>query len=44
MRIWVDPFTEEHEAAMNEVIKEYREMLKAEFKNIFNDIEQVVKK
>jgi len=39
MRIWKDPFTEEQESNMNEVVVEYREQLYNNFMSIFNEIE-----
>lgn len=40
MRIWKDPFTEEHEAAINDVVMEYREQIYDSFMQIFNTIER----
>jgi hypothetical protein len=39
MRVWPDPFTPEHEAAINEVILAYRQLLLPNFMNIFKEIE-----
>jgi hypothetical protein len=39
MRVWKDPFTEEHEEAMNDVLVDYREYLYDDFMSIFDEIE-----
>lgn len=39
MRVWNDPFTEEHEDAMNEVLVDYREQIYDNFMVIFDEIE-----
>ena len=38
MRVWKDPFTVEHEAAMNDVVVAYREQIYDSFMQIFNTI------
>ena len=38
MRVWRDPFTHEHEEAMNEVLIAYREQLYDNFMSIFDEI------
>jgi hypothetical protein len=40
MRVWKDPFTPEHEAAMTEVLMDYRAILLNDFMSIFNEIEE----
>lgn len=39
MRVWRNPFTPEHEAAINEVLISYREGLMDDFRVIFDEIE-----
>jgi hypothetical protein len=39
MRVWKDPFTAEHEAAINEVVTVYREDLLGNFMFVFDEIE-----
>jgi hypothetical protein len=39
MRVWRDPFTDEHEEAMNEVVVAYREQLYDNFMVIFDEID-----
>jgi len=39
MRVWKDPFTDEHEEAMNEVVVAYREHIYDNFMDIFNEID-----
>jgi hypothetical protein len=39
MRVWKDPFTPEHEHAMNEVLVKYRELILPEFMTVFDEIE-----
>src|ERR1700761_1305022 len=39
MRVWKDPFTDEHEEAMNEVLVAYREHIYDSFMEIFNEID-----
>lgn len=39
MRVWRDPFTDEHEEAMNEVLVAYREQLYDNFMEIFDEID-----
>jgi len=39
MRVWKDPFTDEHEAAINEVVVEYREHIYDSFMQIFETID-----
>jgi len=39
MRIWRDPFTDEHEEAMNEVVVAYREHIYDSFMQIFDEID-----
>lgn len=39
MRVWKDPFTDEHEEAMNEVVVAYREHIYDSFMEIFNEID-----
>jgi hypothetical protein len=39
MRVWNDPFTPEHEAAVNEVLITYRQQLLPIFMDVFNEIE-----
>jgi len=39
MRVWKDPFTPQHEEAINEVIIRYREALLDNFMSVFDDIE-----
>jgi len=43
MRVWNDPFTEEHEDAMNEVLVDYREHIYDSFMVIFDEIEGKLK-
>ena len=40
MRVWKDPFTEEHEEAMNEILVNYREYLYDGFMSIFDEIDR----
>jgi len=40
MRIWKDPFTEEHETEMNEVLVTYRKHIYNSFMQIFNEIDE----
>ncbi len=40
MRVWKDPFTEEHEDEMNDVLVTYREYLYDNFMVIFDEIDQ----
>jgi len=42
MRIWPNPFTPEHEAAMNKVIVDYRTLLENDFMTVFTDIEELL--
>jgi hypothetical protein len=42
MRVWTDPFTGEQEAAMNEVIIDYRKNLESDFRTIFMNIEGIL--
>ncbi len=39
MRVWTDPFTPEHEAAMTKVVAAYRHNLHDNFMSIFDEIE-----
>jgi len=39
MRVWQDPFTDEHEANINEVVVEYREHIYDTFMQIFDEID-----
>jgi len=39
MRVWDDPFTPEHEAAMTKVVAAYRDSMYGNFMSIFNEIE-----
>jgi hypothetical protein len=39
MRVWLDPFTPLHEAAINEVLIAYRQLLLPTFMDIFEEIE-----
>lgn len=39
MRVWKDPFTEEHEANINEVVVDYRERIYDKFMQIFDEID-----
>ena len=39
MRVWKDPFTDEHEANINEVVVEYREHIYDTFMQIFDEID-----
>jgi hypothetical protein len=39
MRVWKDPFTDEHEEAINEVVVVYREHIYDDFMQIFNEID-----
>jgi hypothetical protein len=39
MRVWKDPFTDEHEANINEVVVEYREHVYDSFMQIFDEID-----
>jgi len=39
MRVWSDPFTEEHESDMNEVLVDYREHIYDDFMLIFDEID-----
>jgi hypothetical protein len=39
MRVWNEPFTEEHEEAMNDVLVDYREYLYDDFMSIFDEID-----
>jgi hypothetical protein len=39
MRVWQNPFTDVHEANINEVVVEYREQLYDSFMQIFNEID-----
>lgn len=43
MRVWNNPFTPEQEAAMNEVIINYREILLPGFLSVFEEIGDLVK-
>ncbi|GAA3966993.1 hypothetical protein [Mucilaginibacter dorajii] len=38
MRVWKDPFTEQHESQMNEVLSSYRDYLLGGFMEIFDEI------
>ena len=40
MRVWQDPFTPEHEAAMNKVLSDHRDGLLNNFMSVFEEIEQ----
>jgi hypothetical protein len=40
MRVWRDPFTPQHEAAINKVLVSYRETLLDNFMSIFDEIEE----
>jgi len=40
MRVWKDPFTPQHEAAINKVLVSYRETLLDNFMSIFDEIEE----
>lgn len=42
MRVWNNPFTPEHEAAMNQVIITYRAGLENNFMSIFEEIEELL--
>lgn len=42
MRVWNNPFTPQHEEAINEVIIGYRKKLESNFKNIFTKIEALL--
>ncbi|WP_461453259.1 ACP phosphodiesterase [Mucilaginibacter sp.] len=39
MRVWKDPFTEEHEAAINDVVVHYREYIYDSYMRIFDEID-----
>lgn len=39
MRVWKDPFTAEHEAAINNVLVKYRETLLDNYMSVFDEIE-----
>ena len=39
MRVWQDPFTPEHEAAMNSILADYRAVILDDFMSIFEEIE-----
>lgn len=39
MRVWKDPFTEDHEQAMNVVLEKYRKILMPSFMQVFDEIE-----
>jgi hypothetical protein len=39
MRVWSDPFTEDHESEINEVVVDYREQIYDDFMLIFDEIE-----
>jgi len=39
MRVWDEPFTPEHEAAMTKVVAAYRDSMYGNFMSIFNEIE-----
>ncbi|MHB8207204.1 ACP phosphodiesterase [Mucilaginibacter sp.] len=39
MRVWEDPFIDEHEAAINDVVVEYREQIYDDFMQIFDEID-----
>jgi hypothetical protein len=39
MRVWDDPFTPEHEAAITKVVAAYRDSMHGNFMSIFNEIE-----
>jgi hypothetical protein len=43
MRIWKDPFTDEHQEAMNDVLVDYREHLFDDFMSIFEEIDGTLK-
>ncbi|WP_094569933.1 hypothetical protein [Mucilaginibacter xinganensis] len=43
MRVWKDPFTPGHEAAINQVLVRYRESLSDNFMSVFNEIEDKIK-
>jgi hypothetical protein len=43
MRVWNDPFTEEHETDMNEVLVDYRDIIYDDFMQIFDEIEGKLK-
>ncbi|MDB5029346.1 hypothetical protein [Mucilaginibacter sp.] len=40
MRVWQDPFTQEHETRMNEVLTAYRQLLLPDFMTIFYEIDR----
>lgn len=42
MRVWNDPFTTTHEAAMNTILAEYREGLLENFMVVFDEIESLL--
>ena len=42
MRVWKDPFTPEHEAAINEILSAYRESLLDSFMPVFDEIETLL--
>ena len=39
MRVWNNPFTEEHEAKMNDILSAYRESLADSYLTVFNEID-----
>ncbi|WP_073404878.1 hypothetical protein [Mucilaginibacter sp. OK098] len=43
MRIWKDPFTPQHEAAINKVLVSYRETLMSNYMSVFEEIEGKLK-
>lgn len=42
MRVWQDPFTPTHEAAINTILTEYRESLLDNFMTVFNEIDSLL--
>jgi len=42
MRVWKDPFTPEHEAAVNQILATYRESLLDGFMPVFDEIEMLL--
>ncbi len=42
MRVWNDPFTPDHEVAMNRIVADYRDHILPGFMSIFEEIEQKI--
>jgi hypothetical protein len=42
MRVWKDPFTPAHEAAINKILAEYRAGLLDDFMVVFNEIDSLI--